>query len=218
MVGRRMVVRNNGWFNALRCDRRGGFSLLETAVVIVVLGVVMGGVTSFLLRSKIFSDEFIREGVVEETGWRATNRLTDEMYAVDINTLLPSIITDSAYIEFREVIGFTAGVPDLGNTIIIGWEPAQGESLNGSDDNGDGRIDEGFISRLDTGSTNVLGTYPDWSAYPGGNMIRLAGNVLGLRFNTITGGISYSVDIGLVDREGNVVQDTFTQQVAFRNK
>ena len=44
----------------------------------------------------------------------------------------------------------------------------------------------------------------------------MAGNILGLRFNSTVGGISYSVDIGLVDADGNVTQETFTQQISFR--
>ncbi len=44
----------------------------------------------------------------------------------------------------------------------------------------------------------------------------LSGNIIGVRFNSTVGGISYSVDVGLVDDEGNVTRETFTQQISFR--
>ena len=201
-------------------NRQEGVSLLEMAIVIVVLGIVMGGVTTAIFKSQVFSGDFTREGVIDETGWRVTARLGEEFYNIHPPSLLPLVITDSAYVEYREVIGFTAGVPDLGNTIIVGWEPDTegGELFDGTDNNGDGRVDEGYITRLDTGDTAVVGAYPDWDGYAGGEKLRIAGNVIGFRLNNAPGGISYSTDVGLIDREGNLLMESFTEQIAFRNE
>ena len=203
-------------------DRREGFTLIETAVVLVLLSVVLGGLFTVLFDSYVFSAEFTREGVVEETGWRISARLVDELSNMDSTSLLPIVIDNSNYIEFREVVDIdgVTGSPILGNYIVIGWELEPGETLNGLDDDGDGRIDEGYVSRLDKGNTTPYGGYPvpgQWKTAGLRTLVQLAGNVLGLRFNSTVGGLSYSVDVGLVDADGVVTQKTFTRRIAFRD-
>ena len=41
--------------------------------------------------------------------------------------------------------------------------------------------------------------------------------MVGLRFNGLPNGIMISVDVGIVDRDGQLVEDSFTRIVAFRN-
>lgn len=45
----------------------------------------------------------------------------------------------------------------------------------------------------------------------------MVGDVLGLRFNSIPGGISVEVDIGVVDRDGHLFEKTFSRSAIFRN-
>ncbi|MCZ6795080.1 MAG: hypothetical protein O7J95_15865 [Planctomycetota bacterium] len=78
---------------------------------------------------------------------------------------------------------------------------AAGETANGADDNGDGRVDEGYI-------THTIG---------GGQAVQMVGDVLGLRFNSVPGGISVEVDIGVVDRDGHLFEKTFSRSAIFRN-
>lgn len=190
-------------------------------MVLVLLTIVFGSLTNMLLHSQIFSVEFTRQGVVEETGWRISARLGEDLYRIDVTTLLPIVIDNNSYIEFREVesIDVATGNPILGDYILIGWQAGPGETLNGLDDNGDGRIDEGFVSRIDRNKKTPFGAYPalgQWKSVGQRRVTQLAGNIIGVRFSSTGSGISYSVDVGLVDSDGNVVQKTFTQRISFR--
>ena len=117
------------------------------------------------------------------------------------SVLLPLAIVDSDFVQFQKVEGYNAGAKVLGPVITIAFLLEIGETANGIDDNGDGRIDEGYV------------TY----TVQGDPAIRIGGNVLGLRFNGLPNGIMISLDVGLVDRDGQLVQDSFTRIVAFRN-
>ena len=201
--------------------RREGFTLIEMAVVLVLLTVVFGSLVSMLLHSHVFSAEFTREGVVEETGWRISARLRDELFRIDADSLLPVVIDNTNYIEFLEVVGVNgvSGNPILSRYVVIGWHVVKTELMNGQDDNGDGRIDEGYISRLERNKTNPGGSYPgpgQWKTTGDRTLTPLAGNILGLRFNSTVGGLSFSVDVGLVNSDGSVTMETFTQQISFR--
>ncbi len=201
--------------------RREGFTLIETALVLVLLSVVLGSLVMVLFHSQVFSAEFTRQGVIEETGWRISTRLGDELFNMDSASLLPFVIDNSVYIQFREVVDIdVAGNAVLGDFIVIGWQAEPGETLNGLDDDGDGRIDEGYVSRLDKGNTVPYGGYPvasQWQTQGQSTLTQLAGNILGLRFSSTLGGLSYSVDVGLVNADGTVTQTTFTRQITFRD-
>ena len=191
------------------------------AVVLVLLTVVFGSLVSMLSHSHVFSAEFTREGVVEETGWRILARLGDELFKIDPDSLLPIVIDNNNYIEFLEVLGINSisGNPILSDYVVIGWHVVKTELMNGQDDNGDGRIDEGYISRLERNKTNPGGNYPgpgQWKTEDQRTLTPLAGNIVVLRFNSTVGGLSFSVDVGLVDDEGVVTQETFTRQISFR--
>ena len=52
----------------------------------------------------------------------------------------------------------------------------------------------------------------------GGNPpIKISGKVLALSFEPLVGGIKFSVDVGVVNRDGVIVQRTFSEQIAYRN-
>ena len=95
----------------------------------------------------------------------------------------------------------------LGTVTTLGFQLAPGETANGIDDNGDGRVDEGVV------------TYTYTPASGGPVTVQIGGNVTGLRFNSSgTGmGMLIAVDIGMSNRKGNLMQKTFTQEVTFRN-
>ncbi len=180
-----------------------GFSLLELTIVMLILSVVLGGVASVLFRTDLFSGDYSRELVINQTAWRIIDRLTDEIREADPSSVNPLAMVDSNWISFRQVEGYANGALVLGSVLTYDYQVVPGETLNGADDNGDGRIDEGVIN------------YEDASPPP--TTIAIAGNILGLRFNAIANGIEFSVDIGLVDRDGNPVSKTFTKKVTFRN-
>jgi prepilin-type N-terminal cleavage/methylation domain-containing protein len=181
--------------------RERGFSLLEVLVVSSVMTLVLGGAFTVILRSeRLVGDEILRYSL-DETGRRVIDRLCDELRAADPSKLLPLGLADSSWVQFQRVTGYAGGVPQLAPPVTVAFQLAPRESANGRDDNGDGRVDEGSIT-LTVGS---------------GSPVTLAGNILGFRLNGTTGGISFAVDVGLLDDTGALVQKTYQGQVSFRN-
>ena len=178
-----------------------GSTLLELVIVVAVLLVVMGGALTVVFNSQIGFAEQMEVSVIESNGRHISERLTNEIREAYPTSVLPLIMTNSKFVTFQKVIGFQNGVVQLGPATTLGFTLATGEQENARDDNGDGRVDEGYVTFTQ-----------------GNTAIRLVGDVLGMRFTAATGGIAFSVDIGRVDREGQVTRKTFSAGVAFRNQ
>ena len=182
-------------------QRREGFTLLEILIVAGLMTVTLGSAMNVWFHSQIAFTESVRQNVVSSTGQRLVARLASELMEVDPNGLLPLSIIDSDFVQFQKVEGYDAGGKVLGPVITLGFELETGETANGVDDNGDGRIDEGYVTYTEQGDPTI----------------RICGHVVGLRFNDLANGITISVDVGIVDRDGQVVQGSFTRVIAFRN-
>ena len=183
--------------------RQDGFSLLEVTISLLVLGVLFGGALTLVFRSTISFDDQIRQFSIDQFGWRVMERLAEDLRGVDPDTLLPALIADSSKIQYQKTLGYdlATSTPILSLVTTIDVQMAAGETANDIDDNGDGRIDEGFL------------TFQEGTGTP----VRIAGNIMGLRFNKTTGGLSFAVDVGMTDREGNLLMRTYMQEVTFRN-
>jgi hypothetical protein len=138
---------------------------------------------------------------LDQTGRRVADRLCQDLMQARAVTVLPLAMSDSDHLQFQRVTGYKNGAAQLGPVTTYGFELAPGEAKNGKDDNGDHRVDEGFIVQAEAGGTGVP----------------IAGQVLALRFTSAAGGVSFAVDVGLVGRDGQLVQKTFVQRVTFRN-
>lgn len=199
------------------------------------MAIVFGSLGEVLFHAHVFSAEFTQEGVIEETGWRVSARMAEELHRIYPNSLLPIVIDNSNYIQFQEAVGFdvVTATPLLSNIIVLGWQMGPGEVLDGLDNNGNGRIDEGFVATFEKDNKTPFPGRPapgQWKGkdgywegagktkvwVPPKPLIQFAGNILAVRFNSTVGGISYSVDVGLIDADGNVTQKTFTQEISFR--
>ncbi len=182
-------------------QRREGFTLLEVLIVAGLLTVTLGSAMNVWLHSQAAFTESVRQNVVSTTGQRLLARLGSEMMEAEPTGLLPLSIIDSDFVQFQKVEGYDAGTKVLGPVITFGFQLETGETANGVDDNGDGRVDEGYVTYTEQGDPTI----------------RIGGNVVGLRFNGLPNGITVSVDVGIVDRDGQLVQDSFTRVIAFRN-
>ncbi len=181
-------------------DRDLGITLLEVIIAAGLMTLVIGN--SLVLSSDVekhLSNNVIRL-TVDDTCNRVVNRVSEQLRQVYPDSVNPTVLDDSAALTFRKVTGYSGGTVQLGPEHGFEFQPAPGESDNGQDDNGDGRIDEGVLVYTEDGTSIVI-----------------AENVLGLGFTSANGGISFSFGVGLVDRDGNVIQNAWTRQLAFRN-
>lgn len=181
--------------------RERGFSLLELAIATVLLAVVTGAAGAVMMRSQLLFDTQVQQYVVDDSGLRVVNRLTQELRGAEPTSVLPLVLDDSEIVQFQRVTGFVDGAVVLGPVITVEFQLAAGETANGVDDNGDGRTDEGRIVFTEAGNPPRV----------------LAVNVVGLRFNSTADGLSFSIDLQLIDRNGRSIARTFTQEVGFRN-
>lgn len=181
---------------------RDGFTLLEMVIVMAIMSVLLGAVGSVMTSTDLFSGDYTRNLVQNQTGWRMLDRISEEIQMADPTSVTPAVMVNSNWITFRTVLGYSSGAPVLSDPITFAYTIATGETFNQADDNGDGRADEGVV--------NYTSDDPAVT-------IEIAGNVTDLRFNPITNGIEFSIDVALVAEAGDEMLKTFTQKVTFRN-
>lgn len=176
-----------------------GFTLVELVVTFSVLIAVTGGVTaSFLSSQRAFAD-LARDTRIRDSGIKAMQRLSEIIPNADRTSVIPTIMDDATVIAFRPVVGHDGTNYTLGPINVVGHVGIPGEIINGADDNGDGRIDEGYLVWIQTGSP----------------LVRVCSDIVGVRFNNVANGISFEIDVAVGSPSG-VEQQTFTRQVTFR--
>lgn len=181
--------------------RTSGFSLLEMVLSMAFLLVIIGGgYTVFMVANIGFSNQ-INHSALNNSGSNLQQRLRDEIMRADVSTITPSVMIDSKTITFQPVINYTSGSPVLGSATTIQFSLATGETDNGVDDNGDGRIDEGVVR-----FSNQTGV---WS--------EVGSDIKNFELNSITDGISYSYDVEIVDAEGYLKTITYSGKIYLRN-
>ncbi len=192
--------------------REDGFSLVEMAIVTVILTVVLGSMVTVVFHSDAFSEEYTQQLVIDQAGRRVMERLVEDLRVADPTTLAPPIISD--YVEFQKVTGYVNGAQVLGPVITIS-RTAVAEAEKSPKNQGlkqmlepDGSVSQNYVA-YDEGFL----TYTESGQEP----LNVVGKVLALRFEPLVGSIKISVDIGLVNRDGYIVQKTFSEQVAYRN-
>lgn len=181
-------------------SREEGYTLIEVAVVLSMSLLIMQGVFNVMFHWERLFTEQVKHFTLDQSAERILQRLAEEIRSADPATLVPTVVSNSSTVQFQRVTGFSGGAAQLGSAVTFGFALAPGETANGVDQNGNGLADDGYITMTEGGST-----------------IRLAGNVMGLRFTSTSTGLTISTDIGMVDTKQNVTVKTFIRDVAFRN-
>ncbi len=138
---------------------RAGFSVIELTLSVSVLAVILAAL-AVLGRSSLSAFQAMSHASeVEDRARRALERAAVELTSVYV----PSMIQDptgqfgTEVLEFRQVTGFQAGVPTYGVAMRLAWELDPGETDDGTDEDGDGLIDEGrLILTRNVGSANEI--------------------------------------------------------------
>ena len=181
--------------------RREGFTLLEVLMAAFLAVLVLGSVVIIVFHSQLFMEEQMDHFNISMTGRKVMTRLSDDLRVAKPDTVVPILMDASKYVQFQKVVGHTGEGALLSPVTTISLEAAPGEELNGVDDNNDGRVDEAFITYTESGTAPF----------------QIGGNVLGLRFTSLNSGIFIEVEVGLVGRDGNLVRETFSRRVTYRN-
>jgi prepilin-type N-terminal cleavage/methylation domain-containing protein len=128
--------------------RRGGFTLIEIAIAMGILGLVLSSVIGMLSSSSKGFNQGSTSALVQNDARRTLDRLAVELENAGLGTLLPNPVGIAAD---DLVFQIATGVNEADGTIVFGtstrlrfvFEP--GELVNGLDDDGDGLVDEGCV-------------------------------------------------------------------------
>ncbi len=137
---------------ARKTTSREGFTLIEMLVSLTLLAIVMGSVLSTTQRGFAIFRRSSANGDLNSRAARATDRLSREVIQASAASFNPNLDTPiglptvwSESLEFQDAVGWAGNALVLDTARRITWQRAAGELDNGLDDNGDGRIDEGFV-------------------------------------------------------------------------
>jgi hypothetical protein len=175
--------------------------LAEVLAAASLAALLMGSAAAVFLNSVDCLGEEMDRMRVNQTGRHLLDRICGDLRMAAGESVLPLLLADSDFITYQKVIEYGAKGPELGPVVTIAFEPSPGESVNGQDDNGDYRIDEGSV------------TYTEGASAPR----VMATDICGLRFNNIPAGISVGVQVAVVSRSGIIIQNSFRRDVKFRN-
>jgi len=184
-----------------RSRREGGFTLLELAISLMLLGIVSWAASLIASSSNALMSDDLRELTLDAAAERITNRLAEELRAASADTVLPVVLDESREVRFQKVTGFSGVEPQLGPATMIRFEPMAGEEMNGRDDDGDGLTDEGrIVYRIDGSDPEVLSE-----------------NVRGVSFTATVNGISFRGEVSLPSSDGPSSRRAFSRRISFRN-
>lgn len=130
-----------------RAGARGGYTLIEVMISLVLLTAVLGVTTLTTSQSYDAFRAARTNATVEAKLRRGVARVATELVSTGIDVLEPDPADEYGTSEllFREVVGIVGGAPVWGPQARIAFEYESGELDDGLDNNGNGLVDEGVI-------------------------------------------------------------------------
>ncbi len=161
-----------------KAKRNGGWTLLELLISLGLTGALLASLGTSLRRSLSVYEATSRDLALERRFERAVTMLSREFPNAARTTLTPLPIqvpgSPTAWmdrVEFRAVAGWNAGSPSLGGLIRVETRLEAGETEDGTDEDGDGLVDERELVITKDADTTQPRSYvlargvPRW--YPG---------------------------------------------------
>jgi prepilin-type N-terminal cleavage/methylation domain-containing protein len=190
--------------------KQGGFSLVEvmivTSVFVVVLSAIFG-VMGAGLDTYRSGDSLVE---VQNQARRIIDQIAKEVQAAGLSTISPtpppSGQEGTHTITFQPCTGYSGGAIQWGNVTTIAFEYDPDEENNDEDDNGDGLIDEGLITR-----TEIVGESTQ-SARLG---IWVKEN--GLSFNLDGPLLTIKIEMEKRGAKGEIMETSLTTSVLIKN-
>jgi hypothetical protein len=131
-----------------RTDRRtSGFSLLELVVTATLVGLMLSSAGFLTLRSYQAYRATSASAGLETRSRRALTRVASELVGTSLGVLLPDPAGDfgTESQSYAKPVDFTGGAIVYGPTQRLEWQLEPGELDDGSDQDGDGLVDEGVL-------------------------------------------------------------------------
>ncbi len=182
--------------------RRRGFTLIEVLIAVTIFTVLVSTVYLMMVST---ADRYASGSIQAGLNAQARDlleRITLELSDAGISTLNPSIPTGATSLTFQRNVGYMGGVIAYGSAVTYAFVTETGEYVNGADDNGDGRVDEGRLVRTENNAAVTLSR--DLAA--GGIAFTRSGNSMQI-----------VLVLEKVDERRQVVRSTSTTAIQVRN-
>src|SRR5690349_13716117 len=142
-----------------RTNTRSGFTMLELAIVAVIMTIALTAVGLFDRSNRQTLEQSTSVGVAQQRAHEAIERVLHELEGASIATLVPDPTgpLGSDEIVFQKSTGVTpAGVVILSARTRIALAMEDGETLDGADNNTNGLVDERKLTlTYDFGTANA---------------------------------------------------------------
>jgi prepilin-type N-terminal cleavage/methylation domain-containing protein len=127
--------------------RRAGFTLVEVAIAMTVLGLILGAIGLTALRGKENFRQGVSVAVIEARAERLLDRIAEELRYAGRDSLpvLPLPPAGASTIEFRACEGFDGAATLWSNRTSIARVADPRDPEDGIDNDGDGVVDEGQV-------------------------------------------------------------------------
>ncbi len=124
--------------------KRGGFTLLELAVSMAILGVVVGGLVMAVRGSNSAFQYENSRGSLAQNSHRIVSRMASYLASSGTGTFAPAPVgpLGSQTLDFRRCTGSAGGVPVFGPLERFTMQLDASEAADGIDNDGDGLVDE----------------------------------------------------------------------------
>jgi len=127
-----------------RLSRTRGFTLLEVLIALAMLGTFFGSLLLVVSRGSSTAQSGMEHQSLEALARRTLDRMARELSGAGSGTLTPAPVAPwgSDHVTFQCVAGYAAGAVQWDVPASFSLELDEGELDNGTDDDGDGLVDE----------------------------------------------------------------------------
>jgi len=210
--------------------QRAGFSLIELAIVITLLGAVVSSILAVARTSTRAIGAGTTDAHLEGLASQTLDQIASRLRSSQLATMTPTLSApfSSSQITFQPSVGTAAGLPVWGPVERIGFEYAAQDANDGVDNDGNGFVDEGRVVWVqDVGGGNEVSIV--WangvSEYLRGETLDTTdenGNGLvdeqGLCLNFDGTSVIVRLTLQARDASGVVLTRTVQERVFFRNR
>lgn len=131
-----------------RGARRAGYTLIEMAIALGIIGVILGSLTGVFESSGNAYEQGAATANAQSQVRRAVERMAQRLENAGFGTLLPNpvgIACDDLVFQAASGVNPNTQAIQYDNSARLRWVIEAGETNNGLDDDGDGLIDEGRV-------------------------------------------------------------------------
>ena len=136
-----------------------GFTLLEIVIVMLIFSIISTAALTLLISSQNVFGSGTTIANLENQARRIVEQLANEIQQSSVSRLSPAPPALPEYLDsmtYQINIGYVNGVIQWSTPITLAFQYAAGETDDGIDNNGNGMIDEGFLTRTQDGVTQYI--------------------------------------------------------------